>query len=722
MDERNGGHGGDPAQAPVRRGHGWVLFLGLLLAATIGWGVSRSERGDGPPPLAGRPGPPGEEPSALEAAVAGQRITRPSAPALLGPLPIRSEGFVDLLVLGLPEALRELEAQVQRPHPERPQRHLPGPRVTLDVREGRAAGRVVVPAGERIHFVLSGRGVRAVTEREPLEVPEGAVRAFTVDLSALCTVRGRVVDVPGAGGRTVTLRYARRVGDVGVLPPHPIPMHLETRLDAGGEFVFGGVPRGTFVLELRTARGEVPLVEWPAGDPSQRAAWIACEAAWIEVRPNDPLVGLAPVDGRGDPLVGEPFAVIANAGTASDAFVHPNGIALVRLAEVADPIRLGLFLPRRGVYLRDPSAPAPVAGERLEIVVGEGNAPAGSIRVVSAGPLDGGLIVDFERHGPGGPERLLGLQVLHLRRGEGALRMERLPDGARLHGLPAGTYDLAWSWGGRRPFAQGVVVEVGGETLVEVDAPRLREIEIQVAEWDGIPEPLRPIEVWNEGVSAPIRAGRALLRVAEPVAREVWIRGRHDFWWPQPQRLLPEGEVYRLELSYGHFVQVPLDVEPLLGGRIVAEIDQDPRRAELVEGRGAPRWVQPQADGRPLLVFEPDDPPAGRVLEFGQGFKLLRGWFDLAAAAPVSVGTFSGHWCDVSFEAGGSFVEVYLEGPTRSDQAAARTKVATLDSSLPARIWVPDGARTLLARDPLGNEARVELTGAPALLEIDLWR
>lgn len=621
-------------------------------------------------------------------------------------------GFVDLEVTGIDPALPALEVLAHAIDPARPGGLPVGLGQELGVRDGRATARLALPAEVELYLSLVGPGLRWTTRSRPFALEPGEVRTLRIDLGEACNVEGRVHGLPAPHQRSARLHLAPRSTPGAERPPHPHPAPLEAELDPDGRFTFAGLTPGAVSISLALGADAIALV-----DGEGRSSWPACPGAHLELHLARPLVGLAPVDELGQPLHDEPFAPIPNRGPSGDPRLHPGGVALVPLEEVSAPARIGLYLPRRGIHFRDPRLSAPLAGEVLPIPVGR--ALAGSIRVHCGEPLSPSLVVDFEHHGPEGPSRLLGLQVAALRRGSGAgaVRLERLEDGARLVGLPPGLYDLFWSWGGRRPLAAGVRVEAGIETSVGTPAPRLRQLQVRVAGWHELPPELRPVELVLEGHHARIQDGAARVEAFEPAPLEVLVRHWDFFWWSRPLPLLQDGEAFVLELPLSELRILPLEVAPILGGRIVAELEHPAALRALLPDLPATRPVQPRDDGAPRILYEARFPPSGWVREYGPDFHLVHGRLEAATLADGLPPAFAGAWRDLTLSPPGLRLELLLEAPSAPSHPVPLT---VADTSAPLRLWLPAGPLTLLLRDAQGREHRHPLDGNRTRLEIEV--
>ncbi len=698
-------------------GRSRILFLPVVLALGLvgGWWTLGENRARG----AGE----GVEPG-VERSVGERGGAQPSAGSVAGePAAARTQlvreqatvgdgGFVELEVRGLPADWDRLEVQAHRFDAARPSGPLVGPTHALEGTGGRAACRLDLPAGEELYLAVWGPGLRRTTRDEPFALAPGEVRSLVIDVAERCTLTGRVLDLPVPATRTLWLLHAPHPVPGAQRPPHPHPAPLEARLDADGRFRFVGLAPGTASLSLMLGANPIPLL-----DEQGRSSWPVCGGAPLEVRPARPLVGLAPVDELGQPRADEPFAPIPNRGPAGDPRLHPGGVALVPLEDLSDPGRIGLYLPRRGVYFRDPRLAAPRPGDVLAIETALPNAQAGSIRVQCGEPLPEGLVVDFEHHGPHGPSRLLGLQIAVLLRGAraGAVRMEPLVDGARLVGLPPGLYDLFWSWGGRRAFAQSVPVEAGIETPVRVAAPRLRQIVVRVPRWEELPPELRPIELVLEHHRTRIQGGEARLAVLDPAPLEVLVGHWENFWWSRALPLIPAADAYVLELPVDELRVFPLEVRPILGGRIVAEIEQPAAVRALFPSLPPTRPAQPREGGAPRILHEAGHLPRGWIREYGPDFHLVHGRVEsFLPGAPPSL---PGAWCDLTLTPPGLLLHVLLESPQSPSHPVPLTLA---DTSAPLRLWLPAPPGTLLLRDPAGREQRHPLDGSRTRIEIEV--
>lgn len=576
---------------------------------------------------------------------------------------------------------------------------------------------LAVPAEAALQLLVRAEGLRVSTGDERIVLKAGERRRISLDLGAGCEIEGRLVGVPEPGQLKVLLEHCGWEWGGAGLEPLPMPLGLESRTDADGGFRFHQVPGRSVGFALWTARGPIALVE----RGTRAASWSACDAHFIELEPAEPLVGLVPVDEGGARLTAEPFAVLLEGEPSFEPRSFPGGVALVSLRALLESKGVGIFAPERGLFRFPASEPPPLAGTLLELRLAPDAVPRGGIFIDVGEPVPAELDVDFLRHGPEGPQRLLGMQILHSRRGLGWPVVERHATGIALRRLPEGRYDLHWLFGrgGRRLLRADVDVVEGAERVVEAALPRLREREIRVARWEEIPVGMRPVRVWIDQLGEYVRDGSLRIPVLEPLPTQAWVQGPPTFVWSRPLALT-EGEAgeLMLECPFEELDRIEFQVPARFGGRILAQLDLAWREPPPL-GTSVALDAVTAVDGRLELVVERDVPRTGVVREHAGKSRVLRGWLAVGAGKLPGAEAFEGRFVRIRFTRPDRLVELALEGPDLGGASRKPDAIAQLDSTNSTSVWIPDATRALWIRPRGGVPRRVPYSPGQGDLELE---
>ncbi len=591
-----------------------------------------------------------------------------------------------------------------------------GADVDAPVRAGRARAELIVEALRPLYVSIAGAGIQRSFRDSQLEVQPGEVGMLTLDLGSLCELTGQVVGVPPRAleGRSIDLLgvHALAPEPDGDTPRHDdaeeraasraprrtSAMRARTNLDARGRFALEGLDRLPAQLVLNLGGARVPLVLRDSGV----MAATPCDTLEIALSPVEPVVAIALFDSGSDTPA--QIEVAMSVGSAPLGLLHRalNGWILVRRSELERAAQLTLFVVDRGwARLSEPMA------------------RVSADNVLRLGPADfsaypGALLADFTQ-GPPADARLVCRAVeppqavfatdLDL---EVATNVERTDRGAVFRGLPSGSYALSW-WRKEQLREAERVQHIGDRTTrLRLQPPRVVRlggrvrVDTESGELSSAPS---VVGVYLEGRRFAVNAGSFVYDGFESPPSASVIE------FTDGARIAAVCEVEphsgELVVAFAASSLQVLTVEPILGGRLVAE------PLPYVPSSSAPsvsaRQVSALEDGR-LCVAREGPGARGRVWEIGADFKVLRGWFD--ATKPSDAMDFAGRHVDLSFSEAGAPATVFAV--TECDPLGA--EVALVPTHASTRIWLPNSAPVLRIEFANGRTTTVEARGSSMLV------
>jgi len=493
-------------------------------------------------------------------------------------------------------------------------------------------------------------------------------------------------------GRTLVLTYQSSVESSTGASIAGVPRSLRSTI-CNGTARFFALPRADATLELGTDFGK-PLLVLESG---LRDSWRTCGQSGMRFAAlQERLVEVVPVGAGFD--IRSPYSIALDSEVAFEEAV--SGPAICGEKELLESKRIAIsfsggeyFVPTEQLLKtseRTYELPLPVGTSEIVVnaIAGE-NKATGDYRMRATDSQTGARYETSIGH-----------------------------DGQWTFRVPAGRYRLDWMWGFdycSRMARTDVQVTPAHAVLLELEPPQQRTRSGRIQSWSSIPLPLRPKELFVECDSAQIlEDGTFELRYRSPLpgVGDIGLAGG---------RLLPsvvllqeanDGQIMA-DLLWEDLCVSTFSVEPVLGGRIVAEIAPPEAHAESLFSHYSAIAQRGRTSGSRIEVVGHCEPPlAGWILEYAEGTRLFRGWFSCAGDDRPPIVETDGEWGVVYDASGvGSHADLYLRSGALGDWYSPYVLLCRIAAGQETRIWIPSVRRDFLALGPEAENLRVSLNG-----------
>ncbi len=512
-----------------------------------------------------------------------------------------------------------------------------------------------------------------------------------VDTSDACELRVRVsgADPELLEGRSLLLT----IDPVALAPLDRVVR--STVQDGEGRFVW--LPDAPGALALQTAFGDPIALREGAFE-----VWELCGAAGPRrATPDERLVAVAAVEASGRPLAGD-WALGLDEDPGEPVAGAPAPVGLVGGERQLLAARTLVVACARGT-LRVPAAHLRrVAPTRYELRL----------------PASEGRIEVRARSAPA-------LVLCATLRDGGDVFRAAGREGVWSLSVPAGTYDLAWTWADgfcRRAIEGSVGVRAGETAALALEAPSRRRLPGRIEGWEAIPGVLRPTRLFVECDDADVdEQGRFELDVQDPLPASVdALELPGNRFLTAAARLHAErGGGLRVAFDWQDWCVATMSAEPLRGGVQLAqicapELDEhalfSPWRARIPEVART-RGASFELVGRCGTTLR------GWIREATGAEPLLRGWFVAPLDGSPPLVETQGAWAEVRLEPGAArAAELYVRPERIGTWRPPAVLLAQLRAGETRSVWLVAVPHELLARTPEGAPLRVAQEGGSIVI------
>jgi hypothetical protein len=620
---------------------------------------------------------------------------------------LRARAQLSVEVLGLPATARSVVVALRYPNAPGVTRDF-GEELEVAVVAGGAHATLRAEALRPAYITLQGDGVRRAFHERELTLEPGSRETLVLDLRELCALHARVVGLPPEvlEGRSVEVSgvvdcSAPSANDSGAaqstLGAALRTTRARTSIDATGRFSVGALERVAVRAELSAGDWRALLIPLePRNEPLE-----TCIEREQLLTPAEPLVAIGLFERDLTTPIRGGFALALGDAPIGLLQTPSSGWVLARRSELASRPPLRVFAS--GLGLATLAAP----DQRVD--------SDGLLRL-SRADFDNKhapILVEFTESLTNGVELVVrgstasGVSFASDPDFKLALGVERTERRVLVSRAPSGEYELLWRHRGQYRRAEQLAHDSSRTTRVVLRPQPLVELRGVVVDAPGEENATSAADVRSvlvEQRTFAVNAATFLYRGFDPPPQQVDALFATGLRAPAVG-VLSEGGVFRVELARAAARR--LQLAPLQGGRLVAE------PWPYLERSPAPRtdvaYIATNAAGE-LLVPTTGPGARGRVWEFGDGFKLLRGWYDDGAKSDPS---FEGRLVDFSLRRPRGPLALHALGP--HDPLGA--PLLQCSGAHTTQLWLPNAATALRLDFADGRVIDVEVLSTRVTLD-----